>query len=190
MGVHPFRQELNDNDHWLSDHPLYNKHQGRPAVILGGGSSALDDLKKAPSDAVIFGINHHATQFVDCDYIVFNDKPMAELVKDFKGVKLSIHEHLSEYDLRMGPRLGNSSSQACWAAWLMGCDPIILAGIDCYTGKKIYCHDYEDHQLPKIWPLQNYLNSWIVAKDACPGVDFFALSGPLVYLFGGIEYGR
>lgn len=190
MGCPAFKNARLEKNHWLTEHPLFNIHEGRPAVILGGGPSALDDLKKAPSDAVIFGINHHATQFIDCDYIVFNDQSMAKLVKDFKGIKLSIHEHLSEYDLRMGPKLGNSSSQACWAAWLMGCDPIILAGMDCYTGEKMYCHSYEEYELPKIWPLQNHINSWKVTKDACPGVDFFAISGPLVHLFGGIEYDR
>ena len=184
----PFPPAKTEN--WLSEHPLYNKHKGRPAVILGGGSSALDDIKKAPNNAVILGINHHATRFIDCDYIVFNDKIMAELVKDYPGIKLSIHEHLSEYDLRMGPKMGNSSSQACWAAWLMGCDPIILAGMGCYQDAKVYCHEYGENEIPKIWPLQNYINSWKVAKEACPGVDFFALSGPLISLFGGIEYGR
>lgn len=191
MGCPAFKNARLEKNHWLTEHPLFNIHEGRPAVILGGGPSALDDLKKAPSDAVIFGINHHATRFVKCDYIVFNDMKMAEWVKDYPGIKLSIHEHLSEYDLRMGPKMGNSSSQACWVAWLMGCQPILLAGMGCYQEAQTYCHELDEGQgIPKVRPLNNHFNSWKVAKEACPGVDFFAISGPLISIFGGIEYGR
>ncbi len=81
-----------------------------------------------------------------------------------------------------------SSNTAAWFACWMGCDPVILCGMDLYQGERAYFHEYEDK--PQFhYPLEHHLQPWIEeAKSRLPGWERVrAMSGPLVNVFGAYQ---
>ncbi|WP_339862363.1 hypothetical protein [Paremcibacter congregatus] len=129
--------------------------RGKVAALLGGGPSLPDQLKHIPPDAVLFGINHHASRLVDCDYIVFNDLITWEAVKDLPGRKISRWGQ----DIRWPAKRGMISGVVALEYVLQaGFDLVILAGFDCYqTG--LYFYDIH-RALPRTEPLEKQLSYW------------------------------
>lgn len=129
--------------------------KGRVAALLGGGPSLPEQLKQIPSDAVLFGINDHASRLVDCDYIVFNDFGGWELFKHLPGRKISRWGQ----DIRFPAKRGMISGVvALEYALKSGFDLVILAGFDCYqTGA--YFHDL-DRPVPRKEPLKKQISYW------------------------------
>ena len=74
-----------------------------------------------------------------------------------------------------------SSNTAAWFAGWMGCDPIILCGMDCYQGEKKYFHP-SDREAPSFhYPLDDHIRPWIEdGRKLIPHVERVrAMSGPL-----------
>jgi len=70
--------------------------KGSTALVLGGGPSLPEDLRKAPlSDhPIIIAVNYHALKLIEADFIVYNDEPKTDpellgAVMKFKGVRVS-----------------------------------------------------------------------------------------------------
>jgi len=164
------------------------------AAILGGGPSLSDDLKRLPKDCVLIAVNDHALHFCNPDYLVFMDIPnpqilpeLAVAVETFSGIKVSTTP-LSDVNLHGLTYWdgGFTSTLATWFALHLGCDPVILCGMDCYQGEVKYCHPRPDFYHPVFdFPLENHLNAWAGAFEHCPHPERIrAMSGPLVSLFG------
>lgn len=142
------------------------------AAILGGGTSLPKQLKSIPKDAILFGVNDHASKIVDCDYIVFNDYIGGELYKNIKGKKIC---RFREYaDIYQECEKGLISGVvALRAALKMGHSPIILAGFDCYQdgayfhGGKTRTDVSLDRQIA-YWP---------------PHDDVYVVGGPLLEIY-------
>lgn len=119
--------------------PLIHAHVGRTAVIMGGGPTLIDAMRIAPAEALYISANDHGCRLfkntpgetrqvsyiVACDKIEFRVRPFAIPI---------IGRHMwADYRLLFMP--GPSSGMAAaWAARFMGCAPIILTGMDFYTG--------------------------------------------------------
>jgi hypothetical protein len=176
---------------------LRDKHAGKVAVVLGGGPSLRDDYKKTPQNAVLIGVNLH---WLDIEhrwlkfFMVFLDEPkphsnMMMFIKSrYSGVKVSPIAQWSDIDLTGADWWhGNFSSHlGTWLACWMGCDPVLLCGMDCYQGERSEDADPRDNAYNT--PLEEHLAGWREAFKRCPNTDRIkAVSGPLVEIFGKYE---
>jgi len=146
-----------------------DRHSGKVAAILGGGPSLHKDLKRVPSGAIFFAVNHYDAD-IETDYTVYNDRHTFEFIKPSNSVTLS---RFPESDVQMPYETGVLSIiLAARTAREMGCAPILLCGCDC-TGN----HAKQDVDID--W----YLDKW--RKENLE--DIRAVSGPLQQLFGRVR---
>lgn len=162
--------------------------RGQPAAILGGGPSLPDDMKKLPGDCILIAVNHHAFHHCKPMFVVYNDDPEGELldiVQSQKAFRVSSHK-TSDFAFDVDIWTGfYSSNTATWFALWLGCNPVILCGMDCYQGPVKYCHAYEHDIPPFHYPLDDHLRPWREdAKNLCPHPERIrVMSGPLTGIF-------
>ena len=168
---------------------LRNVHAGRPGAVLGGGPSLQADLRRIPKDAILIAVNHHAFEYIVCaDYTVFLDDvtrfPVPhEDIRLLGGIMVSRQQE-SDVDLG-GPDWWQgrfSGHLACWFACWIGCNPVLLAGMDLYQNPP----PQDDlKNLAYQTPLEEHLDGWREAFMKCPHPERIkAVSGPLVEIFG------
>jgi len=186
-------------------------HAGKLAVVMGGGPSLPDNLESIgirlyrpfePPDfsklPIFISVNFHSLALgFYADYMVFGDKlakvpVMIPFVEAFQGVRVS--QFREQSDVYLDPDFswlagGNSGALATWWALWLGCDPVLLAGMDCYQGPVKYCHEIPvpDHPC-RTYPLENHLAAWRRVLKYCPGAERVrAISGPTAQVFGQWE---
>jgi len=155
-------------------------HAGKVAALLGGGPSLPEHLEDVPKDAVLFGINHHASRIVDCDFLVFNDFGGGELTKDLHGKKICRFKEYADIKIE-APKGLISGVVALRAAQFMGFSTILLAGFDCYQSPGYFYKN--EHNRGHDLPLKTHLDYW--RNEQREGV--FSLGGPLLEIFGKTE---
>ena len=164
---------------------------GRPAAILGGGPSLPTDMERLPKDCLLIGVNYHAFYFCKPDYMVYNDQPecdplLLEVVQRAAAIRVS-SDPTSDISFDVDVWTGfYSSNTAAWFALCMGCDPVILCGMDCYQGEAVYCHPYQGDSPTFHYPLDHHIRPWVEeARALCPHPERLrAMSGPLTNVFG------
>lgn len=177
---------------------LHDRHKGRAAAILGGGPSLVEDLKRVPQDALLIAVNYHglyhtpASHGRDPDYMIYNDVPstnplMEQAVAEHR-VTLVSPEPTSDIEFDV-PEVWTgffSSNTATWFALWMGCDPVILCGMDCYQGAVKHCPPSTYSSQMFDMPLDFYIRPWIEeGLKLLPNVERVrVVSGPLVDVFG------
>lgn len=176
---------------------MRNLYQGVPAAILGGGPSLPDDMKRLPKDCLMIAVNYHALYYCKPDYMVYNDTPdtnplMEKAVQEHK-VTLVSPEPTSDIVFDV-PNVWTgffSSNTATWFALWMGCDPVILCGMDCYQGAVKHCPPSTYHSEMFDMPLDFYTRPWTEdCKNSVPNPERIrAMSGPLISLFGEYSHG-
>lgn len=129
----------------LSVSELKDRHAGRPAVVMGGAPSLPEALKHCPKDAVYISANQHGAMLRKVDYIVHTDRvqqttnlPMRMLLKKY-GAPLVSPQPDADYILENNIE-ANSGIRAILFAGILGCNPIIVTGIEMYQGDT-YFHD-------------------------------------------------
>ncbi len=169
----------------------------RPAAVLGGGPSLYKDLgtlgKLQTQDGrppVLISVNQHALEYVWTPYLVFMDEPgrsrrMSQLMNIYQGIKVSPLEEYSNVDLsETAWWRGNFSSHlATWLACWLGCNPVLLCGMNCYQNPRPAEADPRDQAYHM--PLKEHLAGWRQAFEKCAHPERIrAVSGPLVEIFG------
>ena len=176
---------------------LCDSFTGRPAAVLGGGPSLPADMQKLPPDCILIAVNYHAFHICEPKYIVYNDHPqhdprLAEFVFEPKAIRVS-PEPTSDVIFDVDVWTGfYSANAAAWFALWMGCEPVILCGMDLYQGDKLYCHPYDGPDVPCFhYPLEHHIRPWIEeGRNLLPHVERLrAMSGPLVNVFGQFRNG-
>jgi len=160
---------------------------GRPALIIGGGEHAPAEWDSVLGlGPVTFGINHHAARYRPTDLTVFCDRPAWPFVADLPGLKLSIERDLSDVDCGRIKFSGLSATWATQIAIAIGCAPVLLAGMDCWSGARAYWHDYDPAGLPSAAhrPVEDGVRWWRRLARYADLSDVRALGGPLVEVFG------
>ncbi len=171
---------------------LLNKYSGRPAAVLGGGPSLPSDMERLPKDAILIAVNYHALYYCTPDFMVYNDTPetnplQIKAVQEHKAIHVS-PEPTSDviFDIPDVWTGFFSSNTAAWFALFLGCNPVILCGMDCYQGQVKHCppstYDNEMFHMP----LDFYTRPWI--EDCRNSVlhpeRLRVMSGPLINIFG------
>lgn len=169
---------------------LQNTCLGRPGAVLGGGPSLPSDLVRVPKDALLIAVNYHALRLVTADYMVYNDDPesdprLLDAVQNTTAVRVSQHGSSDVvFDVPVWTGFYSSNTATWFALWL-GCEPVILCGMDCYQGERVYFHDYS-HDAPCFhYPLEDHLRPWKEdGKHQLPHVERVrVMSGPLTRIF-------
>lgn len=125
---------------------LVLRRVGVPAVVLCGGPSVTSfDANDLAGDTLLFSANAHGAKLVGerygfgVDYIVSVDnihtetkEPMEPMLRQY-GVPIISPQFWADYRLHDWGFAGNSGMQAIYVAWLMGCSPIVVFGMDCYA---------------------------------------------------------
>jgi hypothetical protein len=173
-----------------------DKHAGKPAAILGGGPSLVEDIKRVPRDAIMIAVNYHGFYHCPPDhppmYMVYNDRPGTNplqvlAVQEHKAIHVSPEPSSDvEFDVPDVWTGFFSSNTAAWFALWMGCDPVILCGMDCYQGPVKHCPPSTYHSEMFEFPLDFYTRPWREdCKNSVPHPERLkAMSGPLVEIFG------
>lgn len=170
---------------------LRDTYTGRPAAVLGGGPSLPEDLKRVPNDAVLIAVNYHAFYYCEPEFMVYNDTPetnplQVKAVREHKAIHVSpepTSDVLFDVDVWTG---FFSSNTAAWFSLWLGCDPVILCGMDCYQGQQKHCAPSTYHSPMFDMPLDFYVRPWAEdCRNSVPHPERLrAMSGPLVSLFG------
>lgn len=155
-----------------------------PAVVLGGGPSLRDQITRCPprGEAIYLSANDHGARFTQCDYLVCHDKrdwqgnPMEETLRQFGAPIVSRHM-FADYRI-MGSIVPDTGIETAWVARLLGCAPIYICGIECYSGSGTYHHDPKAQSNGFKIPLTTHLGRWRETLRKYPG-DYRPMGGPL-----------
>lgn len=169
---------------------LRDQYAGRPAAILGGGPSLPEDIKRLPAECILIAVNYHALFLGPVDYMVYNDAPDSDplLERAVKEHRVSLVSPDPTSDVLFDVPVWTgfySSNTAAWFALWMGCDPVILCGMDLYQGEKKYFHA-TDRDAPTFhYPLYDHMRPWIEdGRNLLPHVERLrVMSGPLGQVF-------
>ncbi len=167
-------------------------YAGRPAAVLGGGPSLPEDLKRVPGDALLIAVNYHALYYCKPTFMVYNDAPstnplQVKAVEEHRTIHVSPDPSTDvEFDVPEVWTGFYSSNTASWFALWLGCDPVILCGMDCYQGPVKHCPPSTYHSPMFDLALDFYIRPWVEdCKHSVPHPDRLrAMSGPLVGVFG------
>jgi hypothetical protein len=195
---------------------LVDAHVGRAALILGGGPSLPEEFEAAYDaypDALLVSVNAHGCllgvaqhkgkdllavrrelvqrepRLVRCDYAChLDDFGFWEMSTDVKRVSM-----LYPADVKMleHPRgTGSSGMVAAWFAYMVGCAPVILCGMDCY-GRGSYWHSPKFTATSGLSsPPAHHVREWAEKLPTfMPQQIVRAAGGPLVDVFGRMEPG-
>lgn len=171
---------------------LVLRHVGQAAVVLGGGESLPEQMKRVPAGAVLLSANQHGCLLTKCDYMVVCDDKTRPTFKNLEGKLFALRElgvpvisprrTMADYLIERRLPVNNSGAVAAWAAWIMGCAPILLAGMDCYVGAT-YWHDAKGRSTGRCVPQSTHLTKWRMLELETPGAMLRTLGGPLATLF-------
>jgi hypothetical protein len=177
---------------------LKDRHSGKPAAVLGGGPSLPDDIKRVPRDAIMIAVNYHGFYHCPPDrqpmYMVYNDAPetnplQVQAVREHRAIHVSPSPEPTSDVVFDVPDVWTgffSANTATWLALWMGCDPVILCGMDCYQGPVKHCPPSTYHSPMFEKELEFYTRPWTEeGVKVLPNVDRVrVMSGPLVDVFG------
>lgn len=171
---------------------LKDQYKGRPAAVLGGGPSLPADMDKLPEGCVLIAVNYHAFHVCSPDFMVYNDHPesdpfLLDAVRNTKALRVSPDKTTDiVFDVPNVWTGFYSSNTAAWFALWLGCDPVILCGMDLYQGEVKYFHPLEHLPGPCNFPLDFHLRPWVEeCRNSVPHPERLrAMSGPLTSVFG------
>jgi len=168
-----------------------------PVAVIGGSPSAPNDIEALPSNCLIISANHHAYRLgLKVDYFVFKEaNPKShthlwEKILEPQGAKIiSTNVIYSDYQINVRKwDRGYSGHLATWLGTYVTSGPVIICGMDCYTGKEHYFDNENAGSYGGNRTLDIYLRQWTLAKGSPKdkGLDYkrvYAVSGPLTKIF-------
>ena len=174
---------------------MKNKYKGKPAAILGGGPSLPDDIKLLPKNCLLIAVNYHALYYCKPTYMVYNDTPDTNPLQQ-KAVDEHTTIHVSpdptsdvKFDVPDVWTGFFSSNTAAWFALFMGCNPVILCGMDCYQGEKKHCPPSTYDSPMFHMESEFYTRPWVEdCRHSVPHPERLrVMSGPLIPVFGAYK---
>ena len=170
---------------------LAGKHKGRTAVVVGGGPSSTEYVDLWPKDALIIGVKEHALiQGIKQDYLVALDNCYPDLEPWLNKLSEQDRPPLiglygwADYQFGDYYQANDSGIVAAWAAHVMGCYPILLTGMDLFSGKA-YHHDLAESNGAK-FDVKYYKMKWqeLTQQKTVKGIQCRVMGpGPLCETF-------
>lgn len=160
--------------------------------MLGGGPSLPDDMSRLPPGCLLIAVNYHALFLCQPDYMVYNDHPGQQIDPLKNAIESGVVVRVSpeptsdiEFDVPVWTGFYSSNTAAWFALWL-GCDPVILCGMDCYQGDRVYFHPHDWDTPTYHYPLDHHIRPWVEdGFNLLPHPERLqVMSGPLVSVFG------
>lgn len=170
---------------------LAGVYYDRPALVMCGGPSLPEQVEAVgEADWLRISANEHGVKLLGdaVDYIVALDNIPQKvhcIGPPVIGLYMWAQHRLCEFW-----DAGNSGIQSVWVAHAMGCNPIVIAGADCYqTGT--YFWDKQAVSSGTATQLPNHLQAWakLLNPGNCDSAAIRAAGGPLVEVFGQYEPG-
>ena len=170
---------------------LIHAHAGRAGIAMGGGPSLPEQVARAPEGALLISANEHGCFLRRCDFIMacddLSNKPLKApdgrtvKIRDLGTPIISSRRSIADVYYSTAP-LNNSGICAAWALWVMGCAPILLAGMDCFQGGT-YFHNHKAISTGNNLQLIHHLNKWRRLKAKIPRAPIRSLGGPTAEVF-------
>lgn len=177
---------------------LFHKWAGKPILVVGGGPSVNFDLPRLTTEpACVISANEHGfkQQFFKVDLVTNVDKihclekrPMQEILRPF-GVPIVNKHSWADYRLPDWTFNGNTGLTAIALAALLGANPVIVTGIDMWSGGRLYFHDPKGakkeakHRLVRKTISKRDRERIKPLKAFCAGAHVRPMSGPLTEWF-------
>jgi hypothetical protein len=164
---------------------LVHAHAGRAAVVMCGALSLPDELARAelPADAVYISAKEHGVMARgSADYVVAVDDAEREQRSFANGAPIVSGHPWADYVMHISVPESNSGRMAAWFAWVIGCNPIVIVGADCYQAGS-YWHDRNAQTTGRLYTVEHQLQRWARLKELCPGAKFRVTRGPLLRVF-------
>jgi hypothetical protein len=128
---------------------LAMRHRGARICVMGGGPKLAPDIEKVTADVWI-STNEHGAKLRPVDYVVAMDNlhtklqvSMKKHIRPHTDAPILGPWHWNDWQITRWPGLPNmplSGVIATWVAYILGAHPVILAGFDCYGGRKVGQH--------------------------------------------------
>ena len=135
-----------------------------------------------PADAVLIGVNQHA-MLLQLDFVVAQDDAVVAMLREYNVPILAPKRLDGVIWSGVCPDFGFSGMDAVWIADFLGCDPVYVAGVDCFTGARRYWHSV-DAATQKLGQ-RDTMSGWHKVRDHLRRPDRVrVLSGPLTEVFG------
>jgi hypothetical protein len=167
---------------------IADKHAGKPILVICGGYSAATDLPKIPLDlpSCVISANEHGFKQdrFKVDYIVSVDwfygttrERMDEKLSEYRTPHIN-RWSWADYRIPEWTFSGDSGLTAVLVASMLGGHPVIVVGMDRYSGpKRYFWHEHEDWKWNiYIRPHQNVQNQVLQCVE---------WAGPNIRVFGG-----
>lgn len=173
---------------------MKDRYLDHPAAVLGGGPSLPRDMRRLPDDCILLAVNFHALYLCQPHFMVYNDEPKSdpqlfEAVRNHSVLCVSPDPTSDvEFDIPVWTGFYSSNTAAWFALW-MGCNPVILCGMDLYQGEEKYFHECKIDVPSFHYPLDDHIRPWIEdGRNLLPHCERLkVMSGPLVNVFGRYE---
>lgn len=178
---------------------IFDKYAGKPALVIGGGPTALVDIPFLDghgfAPGLVLSANLHGLYQGNfkIDYLVNVDKVHCSLrvnMEDWMrpyGVPIINAHTWSDYRLVNWSFPGNSGITAIAVAAILGCYPVVAVGIDLFNTGRHYFHDEtapEKASRPKSSPPSHYAQQRVKQLKQWSGdYPMRAVSGPLGTVF-------
>ena len=136
--------------------------------------SLMRDMKKIPEDAVLIAVNHHgleyrSVQITPSSWTIVISTPRG-LGTDPCATAGLLVSRQPESDVDLGGsdwwQARFSGQLACWFACWIGCDPVILCGMNLYRNEPPTIEEVKN--LAYQAPLEEHLKEWRYAFKNCP----------------------
>lgn len=158
---------------------------GRPIAVICGGPSALRNMHVIDGCAAYISANDHGCRLRPCDYITACDLVHTVEKVDMEQ-RLRVHGtpivsplFYADYRLTDWTYDGNSGMHAIYVAWLLGGHPIIVVGLDCYTGDRSYFHSQGKSSGGHAKDAAHFEDSARRLSDMMPGAVVRLVDSPL-----------
>lgn len=168
---------------------LVGAYATQPILVIGGGPSAIEDLKRIDFEpACVLSANQHGflQDRFKPDFAVcidhkrgHTDEMMQSILRPFTKPIIGLC-HWCDYRLADWPLSGNSGLTAIAVAVLMGGYPVVAVGMDGFRGEK-YFHDKSEP--PEHWSRDVFGKQARELEAATQGAWVHVMSGPLKEIF-------
>jgi len=156
------------------------RYAGRAGVAMGGGESLPEQVARCPDDAIYVSANQHGALLRAVDFIVSIDGNEADVRPH--GAPVIGRRVWCDYRIQDWQDFHYCGPTAAWVLRVLGCHPVILAGMDCYQGGT-YHHDPAARSTGRLVSREEHVQHWRNLVPHMLGTAVRSCGGPTAEIF-------